>query len=71
MGGQGFDCVVKAFRIGRGAKRATWPENTYLSWNKESKEIELYSPSSDSVNTWDSDYLGQDIKATEWAVYTI
>ncbi len=71
VGNQGFDCVVKAFRLGRSARRKNWPEGDFVCWDDKSKDIVRYKSKLNQTNSWFPDNLGQDIMANDWEVYAI
>jgi hypothetical protein len=71
LGKQGFDCVVKGFRIFRCARRPHWESGDFISWDYAHKEIQYYKFRLDTEQSWEPDSLGSDIMANDWEVYTI
>ena len=78
IGNQGFDCVIKGFRIGRSARRPHWQEGSVLTYSKDVGQIFLCTEL--GIEVWDPDDVGkpdagfnlsQDLMATDWEIYTL
>lgn len=67
---QGFDCVIKAFRLGRGARLSHWNEGDYIFWDPTEREIKRYSQNADCVVYWDVESTAC-FMSHDWEVYTI
>ena len=66
---QGFDCVIKGFRVGRQARRPSWAPGVVLTYDPKTKEISLLGPEPWGSQSWDPDYLSQDVMAEDWEVW--
>lgn len=70
VGGQTFECVIKAFRLGREARRSCWPKDSYIYWDAKQNCI-YYTDEENMQLEWYPEYLTHDIMATDWEVYAI
>lgn len=71
VGKQGFDCVVKGFRIGRQARRPHWAEDRVIMWEPNLKLVILiWGPTNLEDGNWLTYHAtGEDIMATDWEVW--
>lgn len=68
MGRQGFDCVIKGFRVGRQARRPHWSENVVIYYDPQQNTIMQFYPNG-SIGSWDPDYPAQDFMAQDWEIW--
>lgn len=78
VGNQGFDCVIKGFRIGRQARRPSWAEGVVLTYDAQEGQIFLLGPEPWGMQVWNpgndeqpTQVLSVDLMATDWEIYAL